>query len=150
MCIRDSSRVIQQLDHWLGDFGFTGEAKSGNQWKLGGLVAMQYLKSIWNFEMFAVEDSTMVDGKPVTTTYGITIGKSIGALILFVLAYWLASFLLRWLERLLVQRFGVNEQLASVIRCWLLIALAIVLIIFILNLARIPLTACLLYTSRCV
>ena len=41
----------------------------------------------------------------------------------------------------MVRRFGVNEQLASVIRRWSLIALAIVLIILILNLARIPLTA---------
>jgi hypothetical protein len=28
--------------------------------------------------MFAVEDSTVVDGKTVTVTYGVTVGKSIG------------------------------------------------------------------------
>jgi potassium efflux system protein len=41
--------------------------------------------------MFAVEDSTVVDGKTVTVAYGVTVGKSIGALVLFLLGYWLFS-----------------------------------------------------------
>jgi potassium efflux system protein len=39
--------------------------------------------------MFAVEESTVIDGKTVTVTYGVTVGKSIGALLLFLLGYWL-------------------------------------------------------------
>ena len=136
-----NARAIRIINRWLADFGASTTQDSSSQWTLRFLQLRGIAKDIWNFEMFAVEDSTIVDGKTVTTTYGVTVGKSIGSLFLFALTYWVASMLLRRMERLMVRRFGVNEQLASVIRRWSLIALAIVLIILILNLARIPLTA---------
>ncbi len=52
------------------------------------LQARDLAKQAWNFELFAVEDSTVVDGKTVTTSYGVTVGKSIGALLLYALCYW--------------------------------------------------------------
>ena len=136
-----NARAIHIISRWLNDLGASTSLDQASDWNLRLLQIRTLLKDIWNFEMFAVEDATIVDGKTVTTTYGVTVGKSIGSLILFALTYWIASMLLRRLERLLVRRFGVNEQLASVIRRWSLIGLAIVLIILILNLARIPLTA---------
>jgi small-conductance mechanosensitive channel len=135
-----TTRMQRQLERWLDDFGFRGKTTSVEDWKLGALQAQQTLKGIWNFEMFAVEDSTVVDGKTVTVTYGVTVGKSLGALLLFLLGYWLFSLLSRRFQRLMVSRFGVDEQMASVIRRWAMIALAVALIVFILNLARIPLT----------
>ena len=60
--------------------------------------------------------------------------------LLFVVGYGLFSLLSRRLQKIMVSRFGVNEQMASVIRRWAMISLAVVLVIFILNLARIPLT----------
>jgi potassium efflux system protein len=137
---RASARMERQLDRWLDDFGFTARTTSADDWQLGALQLAQTLKSIWNFEMFAVEDSTVIDGKTVTVTYGVTVGKSIGALLLFLFGYWLFALLSRRLQRVMVSRFGVNEQMASVIRRWAMISLAVALIIFILNLARIPLT----------
>ena len=136
-----AERADRQLERWLsGDFGFSGEAGT-SYLKVGALELLQKLKHVWDFEMFAVEDSTVVDGKTVTVTYGVTIGKSIGALLLFILGYWLFSRLARRLQRVMVDRFGVNQQLASVIRRWVMISLGLVLLVFILNLARIPLTA---------
>ncbi|MBP5997635.1 MAG: mechanosensitive ion channel [Azonexus sp.] len=136
-----AERADRQLERWLsGDFGFSGEA-GASYLKVGALELLQKLKHVWDFEMFAVEDSTVVDGKTVTVTYGVTIGKSIGALLLFILGYWLFSRLARRLQRVMVDRFGVNQQLASVIRRWVMISLGLVLLVFILNLARIPLTA---------
>jgi small-conductance mechanosensitive channel len=61
-------------------------------------------------------------------------------MLLFVLGYWLFSKLVQGLQLILVRRFGVSDQLASVVRRWVMILLAIGLIIFVLNLARIPLT----------
>ena len=98
------------------------------------------LKQVWNLELFAVEDSAVVEGKTVTTAYGVTVGKSIGVLFLYVFAYWVCSMLSRRLARILVRRFAVDEQLASVTRRWLMIAVSVVLIVLVLNLARIPLT----------
>lgn len=135
-----STRLERQLQRWLDDFGFEGKTASSENWQLGALQLGQTLKRVWDFEMFAVEEATVVDGKTVTVTYGVTVGKSIGALLLFIVGYGLFSLLSRRLQRIMVSRFGVNEQMASVIRRWAMISLAVVLIIFILNLARIPLT----------
>lgn len=135
-----STRLERQLQRWLDDFGFEGKTASSENWQLGALQLGQTLKHVWDFEMFAVEEATVVDGKTVTVTYGVTVGKSIGALLLFVVGYGLFSLLSRRLQKIMVSRFGVNEQMASVIRRWAMISLAVVLVIFILNLARIPLT----------
>ena len=134
-------RLNRVLVRWLDDFGFSGEAGTVRDWKLAAARAGEVLKQVWNFELFAVEDSTVVEGKTVTTSYGVTVGKSIGVLLLYVLAYWVCSRLSRRLERILVKRFAVDEQLASVTRRWLMIAVSVVLIVLVLNLARIPLTA---------
>jgi len=134
------ARLDRQLKRWLDDFGFRAESGGLDNWKLGALQVVQVLKGVWDFEMFAVEDSTHVDGRTVTVAYGVTVGKSIGALALFVVGYWLFSLLSARLQGLMVSRFRVDEQVASVIRRWAMIVLAVVLIIFILNLARIPLT----------
>jgi potassium efflux system protein len=138
---RVSSRLQQQIERWLDDFGFQGKSASSEDWKLVALQLAQTMKGIWNFEMFAVEDSTLIDGKTVTVSYGVTIGKSIGALLLFLIGYWLFALLARRLQRLMVTRFKVDEQVAIVVRRWAMIALGLVLLVFILNLARIPLTA---------
>ena len=133
-------RLNRVLVRWLGDFGFSREAGATRDWKLAAARAGEMLKQVWNFELFAVEESTVVEGKTVTTSYGVTVGKSIGVLLLYVFAYWVCSLLSRRLERLMVRRFRVDEQLASVTRRWIMIAVSVVLIVLVLNLARIPLT----------
>ena len=133
-------RIDRQLERWLvDDLGYAGNSEV-SYWKVGLVQTGDLLKQLWNFEMFAVEDSSVIDGKTVTVTYGVTIGKSIGALLLFILGYWLFSLLARRAQQVMVSRFGVNPQMASVIRRWIMISLAVVLIVFVLNLARIPLT----------
>ncbi len=133
-------RLNRVLTRWLGDLGFSGEAGAQRDWKLAAANAGAALKQVWNFELFAVEDSAVVEGRTVTTSYGVTVGKSIGVLLLYVFAYWLCSMLSRRLERLMVTRFAVDQQLASVTRRWIMIAVSVVLIVLVLNLARIPLT----------
>ncbi len=133
-------RLNRVLTRQLGDMGFSGKEGAARDWKLAAANAGAMLKTVWNFELFAVEDSTVVEGKTVTTAYGVTVGKSIGVLLIYVFAYWVCSMLSRRLARLMVTRFGVDEQLASVTRRWIMIAVSVVLIVLILNLARIPLT----------
>ena len=98
------------------------------------------LRSLWNFELFAVEDTVDIGGKPVTLSRGVTVGKSIGALLIFVIGYVVARAIARRGEMLMVSRFGVAEPQAKVLRRWLLIFVTFVLAVITLNLARIPLT----------
>ena len=135
------TKMDRQLGRWMGDFGVSAKSAAPRDWKVIALQAVGLMKQVWNFELFAVEDSTVVEGKTVTTSYGVTVGKSIGVLLLYAFAYWLFAMLTRVLGRLMVRRFKVNPQVASVMRRWLMIAVSVVLIILILNLARIPLTA---------
>jgi small-conductance mechanosensitive channel len=135
-----ADRLERQLARWQADFK-TGQ-HDGLQSRI--LPAREDLHRLflafWDYELFAVEDTSELDGRKVVVSYGVTVGKSIGALMIFILGYWIFSHLARWLQLLLVRRFGINDQLASVIRRWLMIVLAVGLVIFILNLARIPLT----------
>ena len=135
------TKMDRQLARWLDDFGVSANSAAPRDWKVTALQVVGLMKQVWNFELFAVEDSTIVEGKTVTTSYGVTVGKSIGVLLLYAFAYWLFAMLTRLLERLMVRRFKVDPQVASVMRRWLMIAVSVVLIILILNLARIPLTA---------
>lgn len=100
----------------------------------------EVVRTVWNFELFAVEDTVDIGGKPVSLSRGVTVGKSIGALLIFVVGYLIARGIAGRGERLMVSRFGVAESQARVLRRWLLILTAFVLAVITLNLARIPLT----------
>ncbi|HJW51270.1 MAG TPA: mechanosensitive ion channel domain-containing protein [Burkholderiaceae bacterium] len=104
------------------------------------VAAKDLMGSLWNFELFAVEDTVDIGGKPVTLSRGVTVGKSIGALLIFVIGYVVARGVARRGEMLMVSRFGVAEPQAKVLRRWLLIFATFVLAVITLNLARIPLT----------
>ncbi|MRR56133.1 MAG: mechanosensitive ion channel [Deltaproteobacteria bacterium] len=98
------------------------------------------LRRVWRFELFTIKDSMEVAGQKVVTSRGITVGKSVGALILFIVGYLIAAFLGRRVQRILVARFGVGMHQSNVIRRWLLALTIFILLIITLNLVRIPLT----------
>ncbi len=98
------------------------------------------LGRIWRFELFAIEDSVEVAGQKVITSRGVTVGKSVGAVFLFLVGYLIALFLGHKVQRVMITRFRVGEHQANVIRRWLLALTVFILMIITLNLARIPLT----------
>src|SRR4030095_9827998 len=93
----------------------------------------------WNFELFAVEDSIVVDGQQVTTSRGVTVGKSVGAFLLFLVGYWVIGRVARQAERRLV-RHGLNAERVRTVRRWAVALLSFALMLLTLNLARIPLS----------
>lgn len=97
-------------------------------------------REVWDFELFAVEDTVEIAGKPTTVSRGVTVGKSIGALLLFVLGYKIAGFFAIRAQRLMVERFAVDAAQAKVLRRWMMLLTGFVLAVITLNLARIPLT----------
>ncbi len=135
-----ANRFERQLARWNDDTAQATNASLSLKANQVGERIFSALNSFWQFELFSVEDISEIDGRKVTVSYGVTVGKSIGSLLLFVLGYWLFSKILEGLQIFLVRRFGISDQLASVIRRWVMIILAIGLIVFVLNLARIPLT----------
>ena len=137
-------RIGQETTRWLGDFAGDTAGNGSDTAKRSlldaWLTTKQAVYSIWNYELFAVEDVSQVDGKKITVSYGVTIGKSIGAFLLFILGYWLFARISKRILKILVENGSVDAQVAVVTRRWLMISVAILLAIAVLNLARIPLT----------
>ena len=103
-------------------------------------IGSDILQRVWRFELFAVEDTVEVAGQKIVSSRGVTVGKSVGALLLFLAGYLIAVFVGRRFQQIMISRFGVGEHQANVIRRWLLAMIIFILIIITLNLARIPLT----------
>jgi len=136
-----AERGDRTVRRWLSDIDTAQDSRPigerlADVWAIGS----DWAKRIWNFELFAVEDTIDVGGQKITTSRGVTIGKSVGALLLFVLGYWLAARLARYFERVLIARFAMAPAQARTVRRWGLALWAFVLLALTLNLARIPLT----------
>ncbi len=97
-------------------------------------------RDVWNFELFAVEDTIDIGGRSTTVSRGVTIGKSIGALLIFVVGFSIAGALARRAQHLMVTRFSMADSQAKVLRRWAMMLTGFVLLVLTLNLARIPLT----------
>ncbi len=137
--------AVEQLDFerqvWLEDIESAQQSRSitarVRDW-IG--ESSDIVKRVWRFELFAVEDSVEVAGQKIVTSRGITVGKTVGALLLFLVGYFIAAYLGRRVQRVMVTRFGVAEHQSNVIRRWLLALTVFILLIISLNLVRIPLT----------
>ncbi len=128
------------LNRWIAD----GEAtEKERDWRTRAidlwLAVKDGARAVWNFELFAVEDSIVVDGQQVTTSRGVTVGKSVGAFLLFLIGYWVVGRIARQAERRLVGH-GLNAARVRTVRRWAVALLSFALVLLTLNLARIPLS----------
>ncbi len=111
-------------------------------WLAHGLgLATAGIVAVWQHELFSATESTVVDGRVITIDYGVTVGKSIGLLVILFIGYWAAGLLSRHVVRLLAQRLQLSAAFAQVIQRWLSTILVMVVVLIVLRLARIPLTA---------
>ena len=126
---------------WRQEFADAAEQRSASEKAAAVWAEAKDLgREVWDFELFAVEDTVDIAGKPTTVSRGVTVGKSIGALLLFILGYKIAGFFALRAQRLMVERFAVDAAQARVLRRWMMLLTGFVLAVITLNLARIPLT----------
>jgi len=126
---------------WLAEIDASQQTRPLADRVAGALAtAREWAQWLWNFELFAVEDTVDVAGQKITTSRGVTIGKSVGAALLFVIGYWMATLVARRFEGLLIARFAIEPAQARTVRRWVLALWGFVLVVLTLNLARIPLT----------
>jgi len=95
--------------------------------------------SVWNYELFVVDETVKVAGQEVTGTRSVTVGKSVGALFILILGYWLIGYVLRRLQHPVARRFGVAEETVVVVRRWMMAGVFLVLLVLAFNLVSIPL-----------
>lgn len=105
-----------------------------------GQQTANLVKNAWNFELFSVDDLVIADGQEVKTTRSVTVGKSIGAIILLLFGYMLISRLIRSSILLAEHKIGLTPSTATQIRRWLMLISTATLIVLSFNLVQIPLS----------
>ncbi|MBI5040073.1 MAG: mechanosensitive ion channel [Gammaproteobacteria bacterium] len=96
--------------------------------------------ALWNLEVFAVQDSIVVDGREVTGSSSITVGKITTVILILTLGLWIAALASAQISQLLRKRFDMNKTAATLLERGLYILSIIVLILLALDIVNIPLT----------
>ncbi len=102
--------------------------------------AVAVARTVWQYELFTVDDSVVADGKEIKTTRSVTIGKSVGAIAILVFGFFLVSMSIRASVGLAERRLGLKSSAASIIRRWLTVLATGTLIVLSFNLVQIPLS----------
>jgi potassium efflux system protein len=130
----------RQLDRWVADVGAVSAQRDLRTRLLDGWLALRdTLQGIWNFELFSVEDTIVSDGQTITVSRGVTVGKSVGAFLIFLLGYWAIAAIARRVEKRVVAQ-GFDAPRVRTTKRWVLALSAFVLAALTLNLAHIPFT----------
>ncbi|MEO8675477.1 MAG: mechanosensitive ion channel domain-containing protein [Casimicrobiaceae bacterium] len=145
----DLNRAIEQgqplerlLHHFRTDFEGRREVSYVERLKDRAAEALLRARRVWNYEVATVEDSyETADGRKLSVSRSVTLGKSVGAMLIVILGYLVCSFVTRRIERLAVSRGGVAPRSAALLRNWVLFLLTAILVVFALFSASIPLTA---------
>ncbi len=111
------------------------------RFKAARAVVVDLSKGIWNYEIFVIDDSVVVDGREIKTKRGITIGKTAGAIIILVFGFSLISGLIRRTLTLAVNKANLGLTKSVVLGRWLTLIAGFTLIVTALNLVDIPLSA---------
>ena len=127
-------RWRESLDAQREQLPFTGRVRD----LFSGMSS--FATRLWQFEIFAVEDTITVDGQRITGRRSITVEKIVLALLILALGWWIALFTSGLLERIAVNRFKVERNRATLVRRWTRVLLIVVLIFFSLLSVKIPLT----------
>jgi small-conductance mechanosensitive channel len=132
--------VVAHVDRWLLDVDKAATQRDfGTKLIDAWLAVRATLQRVWDFELFDVEDTSVIDGQPVTIQRGVTVGKSVGAIGLFLLSYLAIAAIARRVERRMVKR-GFDAPRVRTTKRWVLALSAVVLALLTLNLAHIPFT----------
>lgn len=103
--------------------------------------SIELADSIWNYELFVVEDTIYVNGQPVTAQRPVTISKVVRVLLILIFGFWLTSLLKCRLRGLVEKLFKVEASAALLIEKFLLSMVIFSLLIFALITVKIPLAA---------
>ena len=96
---------------------------------------------IWQFEIFAVDDNIVVDGREIKTKRSVTVGKTIGAMAILIIGFMLISGLIRRTLALAVNKANLGASKSVVLGRWLTLAAGFSLILTAFNIVEIPLSA---------
>jgi potassium-dependent mechanosensitive channel len=136
-----TDRLVRFLERWKSEFEGQRAVMpvSARMQEWIGITWASVLQ-MWNFELFAAEDTIEVDGQQITGRRSVTVGKTVRALAILLFGYWAGVILARLAQRLAVTRYGMDPNLANILRQWMMVLLVAILLTFSLTWVKIPLT----------
>ena len=106
-----------------------------------GTTVSDAFQTVWRYELIAVDDTAIVDGREIKTKRSVTVGKSVGALAILFIGFSLISKIIRRSLALAVSKAGLTASRSVVVGRWLTLGAGITLVICAFNLVEIPLSA---------
>lgn len=116
----DAERIgwlAKQLDNEIHADSSNGSLSK--QLKSSGDTFMYQAKQFWNYEVFSVEDTVKIDGKSVTASRGVTVGKLTKVIIVILLGALAVILLARWGERHAIRKWCWRRESARLARRWI-------------------------------
>jgi potassium efflux system protein len=98
------------------------------------------LSAIWHYELFTATDTIIVEGRAITTQRSITIGKSVGAILILVLGFLLVQRVIKAFMSLALKRSKISRNTLVVVARWTTLLAGMTLIVFSFILVDIPLS----------
>jgi small-conductance mechanosensitive channel len=138
LAVLERSQVL--LQRTRGDLAAAGGGQPGRAAAIINGIR-DAARTVWEWELFALTDRHFVDGREVVQEYGITLGKSLGMLVLVLLGYGIVAVLSRILQHRLLPMAGVERRRARTLTRWTSGLLLLLLVLAVLKLARVPLVA---------
>ena len=134
-------RIERLLDFWKQDLDDRHEAQPlAEQAKEWWGQVCEGAALLWQFEIFAVQDTIEVEGEQITGKRSVTIGKVMTALSILVVGLWVSFKLTRFTEHVAVTRTGMDAGAARITRRWVMFLIGLALLMTSLVMVKIPLT----------
>jgi potassium-dependent mechanosensitive channel len=135
----ESSRMAER---WLGRFAAdTRQLPWDRRLKDAAAAATERVSAVWNYELFTAKETHLVDGRETVVTRGVTLGKTLVALLMFLGGWAIIRRLGGRGERLFISRLAMTEPHARLLRRGVESLGLLVVLLVALHLVRIPVTA---------
>lgn len=136
-----ANEVEAELRNWHDAMHLRREAASFTE-RLRGMLAKiaSLTAAFWHFELLAVEDKIMVEGREVVGQRSVTLGKIIQVLLILGVGLWLAARVVACGQRLVLGRLAGQESMMLLVLRFINLAVVVGLVVFAFVTVHIPLT----------
>ena len=130
--------LIELLNRAMDEAGAAASETKSEQVADWWAEAKSMMRTFLDFEIVAVQDNIVVEGRTISGKRSVTIGKVLEALLLIVLAYAASMWIGHLYHRVTVRVLRSNPYRAHVLRRWVQILVLALLIIVIMFWVKIP------------
>ncbi len=133
--------LLRTLTLWREDYQAQTRVGELGDWLRGAAATVRHaLVDLWNFELFTAEDTLEVDGRKIVAVRSVTVGKSIGVVVLVILGALISRRIIRGVRGLAVKRLGASASHAATVGRWAQLLATTIMVLVALYATNIPLT----------